>query len=140
MIQFNSEILKDLIKNRMVIPKETLEQFHDFCNQAINFEEDWNEPYFDKNGNERFHAMKGRNPKFLTCKLKSIKINNKSIYVFTQSNLRDFKEFVGKKYTMKYLYEILNDASDDKSTFKYKSTKIDGKYSRIIRIQKNFLK
>ncbi len=120
-LENKDKILDSLIAGRKIISSELHDQFYQLCRNALDFK----------------HL--GPNPKYLTCILEETK--HATHYAFTQKNLRDFKEFTGKRYKLPELTNLLKDAIDDKDDIEYSncypfSTK---KRERVILIQKSWL-
>ena len=115
------DMLEYLIQGRKIMPENLMSEFHNFCREAI---------YFDEGEiNDFGKFQKGNNLPYLTCKLKEHE--NKLYYAFTQKNLYDFKKFTLSKYNMPTLYRLLEDGLSDKTNIIYKKTKDPESKKRI---------
>ena len=120
------EVFKALIKGRQILPLELKDQFLTFCKSAIDFDEG----YTDDNGIFR----KGDNPSEIHYPLKMNKDN--IYYCFTQDNLRDFKQYAGKKYSMPELNGLISDALENKHDIEYVNKRFNGIKTRYLQIKR----
>ena len=111
-----------------IITGDLLNDFQNFCNIAISY---------DRGSTSQSGAIiKGDNPKFITCALEP---NSRGDYIFNPENLRDFKEFTGKKkYNIRSLSAQLNKSISKKDYFNYGSHSLGGKTYTSIKIPHDF--
>jgi len=125
------EIFGSLLVSRRLLLDDLVDKFFIFCESAIAFD--------PSDAQEASH-------RYLTHRLETIvsrRDKSKVEYVFTQNNLRDFNTFYqpfgSKKFSMRELGMMIEDALEDKNVVKYTTINFKGKSMRVILIKEEFI-
>jgi len=127
-----SDILPLLVGSRRSILEDLVDKFYGFCDSAKDFD-----PLNPESRSHRYLTN------LLETRMLGREGEKEKTYIFTQDNLHDFNTYNqyldGRKYSLRELGGLIQDAIEEKDLVKYTNIFYNGKNTKVIRIKMDFI-